>query len=288
MTKPVAIVTGGSSGIGLALTQHLLAKGWMVVVADINPPPSSESLPADSSKYIKCNVASWDEQATMFAEAYSWGGRLDFAALNAGIDDRDDIWDSIDTTAPPRRPNMLTFHVNLLGVYYGAKLAAHYLARDPPLAAGALKHVTITSSNAGLYALPACPQYAATKHALVGMARSFAPKALARGVAVNALCPALVVTNLAPAGLLEHFPPEQVTPMATMLRGFDELMDPERRLSGEVVEVSLGDLFYREQVEVLSMGKTSGEAFRAFGETYEKRNVGFAREGWEQGGGGEF
>lgn len=101
MAPPTAIVTGGCSGIGLSLTKHLLERKWQVVQADINPP--KEAL--DSTKYVKCDVSSWDDQAALFEQAYEWTGRLDFCALNAGIDDRDDIFRSI-STSKPRKPNM--------------------------------------------------------------------------------------------------------------------------------------------------------------------------------------
>ena len=79
-------------------------------MADINPP--KENL--DNTKFIKCDVSSWDDQAAMFQQAYEWQGRLDFCALNAGIDDRDDVFQSIssDSTKPPKRPNMKTIEVS--------------------------------------------------------------------------------------------------------------------------------------------------------------------------------
>lgn len=115
MTCPVAIVTGGSSGIGLALVQHLVSLGWRVVISDINPPKVS----IDQTVFFPADVASWDQQAKMFEAAYAWGKRLDFCALNAGIDDRDDVFDSLSLNVnnPPRKPNTQTFDVNLTGTY---------------------------------------------------------------------------------------------------------------------------------------------------------------------------
>lgn len=123
----VAIITGGSSGIGLALSKHLIAKGWHVFDLDLQPP--LDALPAESSTFIKTNAADWDQLAASFEKAYSKFKRLDFCSLNAGTDDRDDIFDSIskDPAKPPKKPNMLTFEVNLYAPYYGLKLAAHYM-----------------------------------------------------------------------------------------------------------------------------------------------------------------
>lgn len=130
MTSPVAIVTGGSSGIGWALVQRLLSLGWRVVIADIHAPPKGESLPDDDNDddktlFIKTDVSSWEQQADMFKRAYEWGKRLDFCALNAGIDDRDDIFNTLsrDVDKPPRRPNTITFDVNVTGTYVYCILA---------------------------------------------------------------------------------------------------------------------------------------------------------------------
>lgn len=112
MSAPVAVITGGSSGIGLAVAKHLLAKDWKVAVLD-QQSPREPLQPTENVLYIKTDVANWDSNASAFATAAKWGGhRLDFAALNAGIDDRDDIFHSLQDT-PPRKPNMLTFDVNV-------------------------------------------------------------------------------------------------------------------------------------------------------------------------------
>lgn len=259
MSPPVAIVTGACSGIGLALTNHLLSKSYHVVMADINPPPSA--LP--ETTFRKTDVSSWDDQAACFASAFALHSRLDFVALNAGIDDRDDIFNSISSssTAPPRKPNMQTFAVNLIAPYYGVKLAAHYMSLNKPLPGG---KVVITASSAGLYALPIIPQYTATKHGLVGLTRSLAPVAKQVNITINAICPALVATGLAPPGLMDSFSEDMVTPMSTIMRAFDELgdLDAVQRdgwrqggHTGQIVECSLGNLYYREEVEKADHGQ---------------------------------
>lgn len=115
MSPPVAIVTGGASGIGLALVKHLVSLGWMVVVADIQRPDG----PVPETLFVQTDISSWDQQAAMFKEAYEWGKRLDFCALNAGIDDRDDIFSTLsyDVQTLPIQPNTATFSVNITGTY---------------------------------------------------------------------------------------------------------------------------------------------------------------------------
>jgi len=255
MAPPVAIVTGASSGIGLALAKYLLERGWAVVRADVNEP--KEQL--ENSIFIKTDISSWDQQAAMFQQAYEWRGRLDFFAANAGIDDRDDIFNSIssDSTKPPKQPNMKIFDVNLIGTYYGIKLAAHYMTLDSktagkPKAGG---KIVVTASAAGIYPLPSVPQYAATKHGLVGLVRSMGPVSAAVNIRINALCPALVATGLAPPGLLDSFNKDQLTPMSTMMQCFSELASLDdvgkddwvaTGRTGDVVEGNMKDLIWHQ------------------------------------------
>lgn len=290
MSPPVAIITGACSGIGLALTKYLLERKWAVIMADVNDP--KEKL--DNTLFIKTDVSSWDHQAAMFEKAYNWQGRLDFFAANAGIDDRDDIFASIskDSTKPPKKPNMKTFEVNLLAPYYGIKLAAHYMTIDST-AAGKAKaggKIVVTSSAAGIYPMPVCPQYAASKHGLVGLVRSLGPVAAAVNIRINALCPALVATGLAPPGLLDRFSEEHFTPMSTMMRCFQELANidgvgnddwVETGKMGETVEGNLGNLIWHKEPErPVSSSYLDETGVKAWEAAYTERNKNFAMQDW--------
>jgi 15-hydroxyprostaglandin dehydrogenase (NAD) len=92
------------------------------------------------------------------------------------------------------------------------------------------------------------PQYAAAKHALVGLTRSVGPVLAKENITVNAICPAFIKTNLAPKVILEKFPEEHVTPMSTALKAFDAFLGDDS-MTGQTVELSLGDLFFRKQPE---------------------------------------
>ncbi|KAG9527925.1 NAD(P)-binding protein, partial [Aureobasidium melanogenum] len=291
---PVALITGGSSGIGLALTKHLLAKSWNVFIADINPPPSSElsNFPASSYHFHATDVSSWDAQASAFATCWSMFGRLDFCALNAGIDDRDDIFYSTsnDLNTPPTKPNMKTFEVNLYGPYYGTKLAAHYMALNKPLngqSSGKGGRIVVTASDAGLWALPAVPQYTATKHAIVGMVRAMAPSAAEAGVSINAVAPALTPSNLAPPGLLENYPKEALTKMETLMKAFDALgrfdkVETEgwggQEPNGQVVEGRGDDIHYKNEIQKTGGREVPKEIQQIWADTYKERNKRFAMQ----------
>ena len=85
------------------------------------------SLDPDRHIFVETDVASWESQASLFVKAYEWSGqRVDFFFANAGIPDRENVYQPFDLAAPPEKPNLACIEVNLLGVFYGLKLFIHY------------------------------------------------------------------------------------------------------------------------------------------------------------------
>ena len=268
-TIKTALVTGGCSGIGLALTQHLLSQTtvtWRVLLADINSnaySSVSSSLDPQRTLFHQTDVSSWSDNAAAFKAAYSWPGpghgRIDFFAANAGIADREDTYGQGDIDADPLPPNLRCVEVDLLAVFYGLKLFIHYARKAKAASASAPLQsfnpsIVITASMMGQYPFTVAPQYAAAKHGLVGLARSVGPGLLREDdISVNAIMPAFVATNLATPELIASCPDEHITPMSTLLRAFDELIaddaDKGNRKTGETVECVQDQLYYRRPVE---------------------------------------
>jgi 15-hydroxyprostaglandin dehydrogenase (NAD) len=278
MSPPVktAIVTGACSGIGLALTKHLLSQTdttWRVLLADTNPAAYSavsSTLDPCRSLFLRTDVSSWADSAAMFKTAFEWpgsdqaSGRIDFFAANAGIGDRERVFAHFDLDAEPAQPDLKCLEVNFLGVFYGLKLFIHY-ARKTQRSLTSSAHLAphdfnpnmvITASSAGLYPFSFAPQYCASKHGLIGLTRSVGPTLLRDdNIAVNCICPAFVATNLAPRSIIESCPSEHLTPMSTITRAFDELnVQSRERKTGQVVECVEGELYYRDPVEFLCEG----------------------------------
>lgn len=158
MSKPVAIVTGAGSGIGLAVATHLVQnRGYRVVIADLNATTgaaAASSLGPDAL-FVQTDVASYNSNARLFKQAYEWGGnRLDFCHANAGIDDRQYLYDEedkeeVDEEGLVKPLNTKTMSVNLEAVIQSLWLFKYYVRRSKEAGGGKGKFVA-TSSAAGL------------------------------------------------------------------------------------------------------------------------------------------
>ena len=183
-SHPVAIITGGASGIGLALAKHLLDRSYKVFCADISQdgssvissliPPHSSPIPS----FAHIDVSSFRDQATLFKEAWAYNQSIDFFAANAGIGDQEIIFQAVedgsgkedtDESEEPMEMNMKTIDVNLSAVIQGLKLFVYYARRSKRVnpqeqEQGKKRKMVVTASMAGLYPFATNPQYCAAKH----------------------------------------------------------------------------------------------------------------------------
>ena len=171
--RPHAVVTGASSGIGRAIVQRLLAEGWRVTGL-------CRSMPADTHEHLRivqadvadiANLPAVCAQVTQFTQ----GGTPVQALVHAAGFMRVGYLGELDTA-------------NGLAMWQLHVQAAEVLANQllPHMSDGA-RIVLIGSRTAN--GSPTRSQYAATKAALVGMARSWAAELAPRGITVNVLAP---------------------------------------------------------------------------------------------------
>ncbi|WP_332108013.1 SDR family oxidoreductase [Serratia rubidaea] len=183
------VITGGTSGMGLAGALRVAAEGGRVALTGLNPArlaAAAEQLPADSL-VLSNDAASEADIEALGAALASWG-RIDGLWLNAGYAQVGTL-ESVDAAAFNQMMN-----ANVRGPML-------QLARlSPMLNAGA--SVVVTSSSSTYEGAPTTSLYAATKGAVVAMARSWAAEMAERGVRVNVLIPGPIETNF------RHFMPE--------------------------------------------------------------------------------
>ncbi len=187
----VAVITGGASGIGLAVAEALIAEGMSVVLADIDAPKLRDvearlSEDGASVATMVCNTTAEPEVNALAEYALEHFGAVHVAFNNAGIGGFGDPWtDSIELWHR-------VVDVNLFGVVHGIR------AFLPIMQQQGVGHIVNTASMAGLGAAPGLAPYFATKHAVVGLTESLflELEALASPVGASVLCPGFVKTDL--------------------------------------------------------------------------------------------
>jgi NAD(P)-dependent dehydrogenase (short-subunit alcohol dehydrogenase family) len=213
-----AIVTGGASGIGRALSQELAKRGCEVVIADLQMEPAEEvvqgvlSLDGKAS-FIKADVSDFAAIDEVVKTTVERTGRLDYMFNNAGIgiglDVRDhtrEDWDRI-------------IDVNLTGVVNGIQAAYPIMIRQ------GFGHLVNTSSIGGLKPTPGAVSYAATKAAVFQLSRSLRIEGEEYGVRVSVFCPGVIRTPILYGGKYGKLPREisrdQLEKMWDRLRPMD-------------------------------------------------------------------
>jgi NAD(P)-dependent dehydrogenase (short-subunit alcohol dehydrogenase family) len=185
MDGKVALITGGSNGIGEGVARYLAARGARLVLADIDDARGMAVAEELGGRFIHTDVTEPADSTAAVAFAVATFGELHLAHLNAGVTSWCGMGDDFDAEAYRR-----AMRINLDGVVYGIAAAR------PAIIASGGGTIVATASMAGLVAAPLDPIYAANKHAVVGLVRSIGAGYAAEGVKVHALCPSFAYTNI--------------------------------------------------------------------------------------------
>ncbi len=187
LTGKVALVTGGASGIGAAVTAAFASKGAKVAVLDINADAAAAQAArlGGAAKPFVCNVADPASVQAAVADVVAAFGGIDIAVNSAGVaflapaeDLPLDHWDK-------------TIDINLKGTFLVTQTVGRAM-----IAAGKGGKIVNLASQAGTVAIEEHVAYCASKFGVIGMSKTFAAEWGKHGITVNTLSPTIVLTEL--------------------------------------------------------------------------------------------
>lgn len=191
----VAVVTGGASGIGLAMAQRFASEGMNVVLADVEEQAlakaAAELTEAGADVIgVPTDVAQPEQVEALRDQALAKYGKVHLICNNAGVGAGGLLWETA------LEDWQWVMGVNLWGVIHGIRAFVPVLIEQ-----GEDGHVVNTASIAGLISPPGIGIYNATKHAVVALSETLHVELMMRGVRprVTVLCPGWVRTGIADA-----------------------------------------------------------------------------------------
>lgn len=190
LTGKVAIVTGGSSGIGRASAIAFAREGAKVVIASRREEEGEETVrlvkeAGSDGFFVKTDVSKAADVRAMVEKTVQQYGRLDYAFNNAGIEEAPTpLVDQTEETFDQ------IVNINIKGVWLSMKYQIPQMLKN---GGGAIVN---TSSVGGLIGVPGVPIYVASKHAVLGLTKSAALEYAKQGIRINAVSPGGIETEL--------------------------------------------------------------------------------------------
>ena len=192
LTGQVAFVTGGATGIGLAVSETLAERGATVAILSRNQDKARAAVDAiiargGAAEAHACDIADSASVDQAFAAAFQTHGRVDVLVNNAGLT-RDGLfmrmsdaqWDEVIGT-------------NLGGAFRCARAVTR------PMLKARYGRIVNISSVVGLMGNAGQVNYSASKAGLLGLTKSLARELASRSITVNAVCPGFIETDMTAA-----------------------------------------------------------------------------------------
>lgn len=209
LTKKIAVVTGGGSGIGQAICQRFAASGATVYVLDVNLSAARETvaaIKADGGDVFAeaLNVAVQGDVRTLFQRIYEQTGRIDILINNAGIAHIGNVEETTEDDFEK------IFQVNVKGIYNCAREAVGIMKQHD---GGVIINL---ASIAGSLGIPDRFAYSMSKGAVLSMTYSLARDYLQENIRCNSISPARVHTPFVDGYLAENYPDKVEEMFATL------------------------------------------------------------------------
>lgn len=194
LSGKVAVVTGGSSGIGRATALTFAREGARVVVGDVRETPKeggedtaslAKAKHSADAVFVKTDVSVPEQAEALVEEAVRRYGRLDVMVNVAGIN----IFKRAVDTSPDEFNRVIS--VNLTGVFLCARAAVRRMIQQ-----GEGGSVVNVASNLGLVGCPEMAAYCASKAGVIGLTQTMAIEYGCYGIRCNALCPGATKTEI--------------------------------------------------------------------------------------------
>jgi ketoreductase len=228
LTGKIALVTGGGTGIGKAISEAMARNGARVAIASRNPTRLKNAAATNRSLLpVEMDIRKKEQVQSGVAAVIETWGPIDILVNNGGIsginpiDDPDDSrWRDIVET-------------NLTGTYLVTKEVLKFMRNH---AGGRIVNV---SSVLGKFGVPGYSAYCATKHGVIGFTRALALEVVGRGITVNAICPGWVESEMARLGIEESAARERITPAEFKKRAVEAVPIGRFLDADEVAELAL-------------------------------------------------
>jgi acetoacetyl-CoA reductase len=237
----VAIVTGGSRGIGAAISMELARQGVKVVLNFVSREEIAEKMVADINEIggeayaVRADVSSTEDAAHLVQEAIDHFGRVDILVNNAGIT-RDSTFKKLSSEDWRK-----VIDVNLNSVYNTTSVALPYLLESD---AGRIINISSIIGQAGGFGQT---NYAAAKAGLIGYTKSLALELAKSNVTVNAICPGFIGTEMVQAipekvlaGIVEKVPQKRLGKPEEVARGVAFLCSDGAYITGQQLNINGG------------------------------------------------
>jgi NAD(P)-dependent dehydrogenase (short-subunit alcohol dehydrogenase family) len=189
IAEKVAIVTGGSTGIGRATALLFARHGAKVVIGDLNPEGTKTveliEREGGTALFVKTNVCRAQQVHDLVAAAVENYGGLHFAFNNAGVLPTGALLGDVEESDFDH-----VIAVDVKGVFLSMKYEIQHMLKD----GGGV--IVNNASIAGMIAEPGMSSYVAAKHAVIGLSKAAAVEYAAHGIRINALAPGVVETAM--------------------------------------------------------------------------------------------